>query len=42
MPSRPLILDQVLSHGDRFASSIYLTQPVGGGQVVDYTWARCV
>lgn len=40
MPSRPLILDQVLSHGDRFASSIYLTQPVGGGQVVDYTWAQ--
>ena len=40
MPSRALILDQVLSHGDQFASRIYLTQPVGGGQVVDYTWAQ--
>jgi len=41
MPSRPLILDQVLTHGgDRFADRIYLTQPVGGGQVVDYTWAQ--
>ena len=40
MPNRPLILDRVLTHGEQHANHIYLTQPVGGGQVVDYTWAQ--
>jgi acyl-CoA synthetase (AMP-forming)/AMP-acid ligase II len=34
------MLDHVLSHGEQHADRIYLTQPVGGGQVVDYTWAQ--
>ncbi|HEY6513634.1 MAG TPA: AMP-binding protein, partial [Burkholderiaceae bacterium] len=35
-----LILDQVYDHEANRASSVYLTQPLGGGQVADYTWAQ--
>jgi long-subunit acyl-CoA synthetase (AMP-forming) len=35
-----LILDHVYEHEVARAAQIYLTQPVGGGQVVDYTWAQ--
>jgi long-chain acyl-CoA synthetase len=35
-----LILDYALDHADRYPDRIYLTQPLGGGQVVDYTWAQ--
>jgi long-subunit acyl-CoA synthetase (AMP-forming) len=37
-----LILDHVLDHEVNLASHVYLTQPVGGGQVVDYTWGQVV
>ncbi len=36
------ILDQVLEHAARQPGRIYLTQPVGGGRVVDYTWGEVV
>ena len=35
-----LILEQVLDHEAGHPDRIYLTQPVGGGQVVDYTWGQ--
>lgn len=38
--SGPLILDRVYEHEARRAHAVYLTQPVGNGQVVDYTWAQ--
>jgi long-subunit acyl-CoA synthetase (AMP-forming) len=40
MSSPTLILDHVLDHEARFASRIYLTQPLGQGRVADYTWAQ--
>jgi len=36
------ILDYVLEHGETKADRVYLTQPVGGGRVVDYTWAQVI
>jgi long-subunit acyl-CoA synthetase (AMP-forming) len=35
-----LMLDHVYEHEARLADQVYLTQPVGGGEVVDYTWAE--
>ncbi|MFO1219207.1 MAG: AMP-binding protein [Burkholderiaceae bacterium] len=35
-----LILDHVFDHEANHPDRIFLTQPVGGGQVVDYTWAQ--
>jgi len=35
-----LILEQVFDHEAQQPDRVYLTQPVGGGQVVDYTWAQ--
>jgi long-subunit acyl-CoA synthetase (AMP-forming) len=35
-----LILDHVYAHERDLANQIFLTQPIGGGQVVDYTWAQ--
>jgi long-chain acyl-CoA synthetase len=35
-----LILDYVYEHANRRGNEIYLTQPLGGGQVEDYTWSR--
>jgi long-chain acyl-CoA synthetase len=40
MPNSPLMLDHVLAHVAQHPDRIYLTQPVGGGQVVNYTWAQ--
>lgn len=37
-----LILDHVLDHAAKTPDRIFLTQPVGDGQVVDYTWAEVV
>jgi long-subunit acyl-CoA synthetase (AMP-forming) len=34
------MLDHVLAHAEQHPDRIYLTQPVGGGQVVNYTWAQ--
>ncbi len=40
LPDNKLILDYVYEHESARADSVYLTQPVGGGQVVDYTWPQ--
>ncbi len=37
-----LILDHVLDHEAQRRDFVYLTQPVGGGNVVDYTWGEVV
>ena len=36
------ILDSALDHAQAHPERIFLTQPVGGGVVVDYSWARVV
>jgi len=40
MSPKKLILDYVYEHEQQLADRVLLTQPVGGGQVEDYTWAR--
>ncbi|SPE43641.1 AMP-dependent synthetase and ligase [Candidatus Sulfotelmatobacter sp. SbA7] len=40
MSTTKLILDYVYDHEAAQANRVYLTQPVGGGQVVDYTWGQ--
>jgi long-subunit acyl-CoA synthetase (AMP-forming) len=35
-----LLLDYVYDHESQRSSQIYLTQPIGNQQVVDYTWAQ--
>jgi len=37
-----LILDHVLDHEAGHPDRVYLTQPTGGGVVVDYTWGQVV
>ena len=39
MSDDKLILDHVYNHETAHPSRIYLSQPVGGGQVIDYSWA---
>jgi long-subunit acyl-CoA synthetase (AMP-forming) len=38
--SDKLILDHVFDHEADHPERVFLTQPVGNGQVVDYTWAQ--
>ncbi|MBL8350148.1 MAG: AMP-binding protein [Burkholderiaceae bacterium] len=40
MGDRKLILDHVFDHETRRAGQVFLTQPVGNNQVVDYTWGQ--
>ena len=40
MAKPKLILDYVYDHEAKLADRVYLTQPTGGGQVVDYTWSQ--
>jgi len=40
MNQEKLMLDHVYEHEARFADKVFLTQPVGGGEVIDYTWAE--
>ena len=35
-----LILDYIYLHEKERAQQVYLTQPLGGGRVVNYTWAQ--
>ena len=37
-----LILDYVFDHEAAHPDRVYLTQPIGGGQVTDYSWGRVV
>lgn len=36
----PLLLDRIHEHVAAHPSQVFLTQPVGAGQVIDYTWAE--
>ncbi len=38
--SNSLMLDYIYRHEKDLATQVFLTQPVGGGQVIDYTWAQ--
>jgi len=38
MPQVKLILNYVYEHERARADQVFLTQPIGGGQVIDYTW----
>lgn len=40
--ARKLILDHVWDHARQAPDRIFLTQPIGGREVVDYTWAEVV
>ena len=40
MADPKLILDYVYEHEAAQPARIYLTQPVGGGKVIDYSWAQ--
>lgn len=40
MAKPKLILDYVYDHEAKLADRVYLTQPTGGGKVVDYTWRQ--
>jgi long-subunit acyl-CoA synthetase (AMP-forming) len=40
MPTGKLVLDYVYEHEASQPTKVLLTQPVGGGQVVDYSWER--
>ncbi len=42
MAANRLLVDYPLAHAASMPDRIYFTQPVGGGQVVDYTWAQVV
>ncbi|MFZ3082122.1 AMP-binding protein [Rhodoferax ferrireducens] len=42
MPDSKLILDYVYDHVDAHPDKVFLSQPVGGGKVMDYTWAQTV
>ena len=37
-----LMLDYVLDHEDKLRDRIYMTQPIGNNQVVDYAWGQVV
>ena len=38
MNERKLILETVFDNRAAHPGQVYLTQPVGGGKVIDYTW----
>jgi long-chain acyl-CoA synthetase len=40
LTTQKLMLDYVFEHEANHADAVYLTQPTGGGQVVDYTWRQ--
>lgn len=40
MNQEKLMLDHILEHEQQRADQVFLTQPVGGGEVIDYTWAE--
>lgn len=42
MNSNPLILDRIYEHEAAQRGVVFMTQPVGGGQLVDITWDQAV
>ena len=42
MAAPSLLLDYVYDREASHPERIYLTQPIGGGKVIDYTWGQVV
>ena len=42
MTQNRLMLDYVLDHEEKLRDHVYMTQPIGNNQVVDYTWGQVV
>ena len=42
MAGNKLMLDYILDHEEKLRDVVYMTQPVGNNQVVDYTWGQVV
>ena len=42
LATKKLMLDYVFENEATYGDSVFLTQPVGGGQVTDYTWKQVV
>lgn len=42
MAKQKLILDRIQEHAVNQKNTVFLTQPLGGGKVVDYTWGETV
>ena len=40
MTAKKSILEHVYDHEEKWGNRVYLTQPLGGGEVKDYTWAQ--
>lgn len=40
MPKSKTLLDYAYDHETQLAERVYLTQPIGGGKVIDYTWGQ--
>ena len=40
MAQKKLMLDYLYDHEAKLADHVYMTQPIGGGQVIDYTWGQ--
>ncbi len=40
MAANKLILDYVHDHVEHHPDKVYLTQPIGSGQVIEYTWSQ--
>jgi long-chain acyl-CoA synthetase len=42
MAGTKLMLDYILDHEENMRDRVYMTQPIGNNQVVDYTWGQVV
>ena len=42
MSDNRLMLDYILEHEEKLRDRVYMTQPIGNDQVVDYTWGQAV
>ena len=42
MAQNRLMLDYILDHEEKIRERVYMTQPIGNNQVVDYTWGQAV
>jgi long-chain acyl-CoA synthetase len=42
MAENRLMLDYILDHEEKLRDRVCMTQPIGNGQVVDYTWGQAV
>lgn len=38
--TQPLLLDYVYNHESARSNEVYLTQPIGNDQIIDYTWGQ--